>query len=956
MKMTTLHRAFGLAALLVVSAFALSAEPLSGIVLDERNGEPIRGAKIGVIAHGAEATSDISGNFALDVPAGNWRVRIERAGFAPQMLDVAVAVTEGANLGIVMAPAAEGAVVSPGEPTDTRPAPTAADDPADSPDVDSTPDQPTAFAQSVTVTARAARGSEDALLIERKQAQQIHDSIGRQEIAASAASTGASAMQRVTGVQVVDDKYVYVRGLGERYSNTTINGSIIPSTEPEKRVVPLDLFSANLLNKVSVTKSYTPDKAGEFAAGLVELETLDFPSKASLSLTVGSTYYAGTTGNEIPMFGDGLDLLGNGGLGMPSAIPAERVVKRGPYGTEGFTAEELEVIGESFESGWAPRRTRATTLPSASLTWGETIGNFGLVVSATHNAAFDYREEVQTYYSLGEGDAIKQSHSYEMETGEEEIRQGVVGNVSWSVSPNNQLKLQSFFSQVGRAQGRVFEGFNVDAYNDLRDHRMRHQKESILTAKLSGDHFLPAIGIGSGSLLEWRVASSKGENAENLRQVQYDEISTGVYKLADEPQSGLLLFNDLADTVGDAALDYSIFYSTPRVTGSVKIGGSTVERDRAFGSRRFRYIPNPRAQIDYTNPAEELFTPENIGPGAAFEIREETRVTDTYDATHDVTAAYLMADATWGKWRVVAGARVEDSVQEVVTFNLFDRSAAPMISLNDEQSVLPALNVTYSLTPATNLRAAYSTTVNRPEFRELAPFEFSDVRGGRATVGNPDLVTAAIESFDLRWEWFPRADEVLAASLFLKRIDDPIEQIIRPTAQLSTTYANAASADNFGVELEFRRGLAFLSPRLAEWSLMSNYTWVDSSVDLASIQQSELTTLDRPLVGQAEHIFNLTGEYAPARLGAVVRLLYNYTGEKITDVGALGLPDIYQNARNTVDVVWLQDLGRWTPRLRMKVSAENLLDEERVQTIGGFVHNAYTSGRELGLSLSYNVF
>lgn len=939
---------------------AATAAVLSGIVIDERNAEPVRGARIELLGSDLTTTSDISGNFAMQVPDGDHEIRIIQNGFQPQVLSVTIQGEE--NIGVVLAPAAAtaepvvadsaiGTAAESGETADAIASESESGSPAAAP---ASEPESRAFAQSVTVTATSIQASEEALLVERKSADDIQDSIGRIEISKSAASTSAAAMQRVTGVQVVDDKYVYVRGLGERYSNTTINGSIIPTTEPEKRVVPLDLFSSNLLNKVSVTKSYTPDKPGEFAAGFVELETLDFPASQTLSVTLGSTWDAGTTGGRVLGFGNGLSFTGSGGLGLPSTIPDQRLVKRGLFSNEGFTAEELETIGESMQSGWEPTEHNADMLPNMSLTWGNTVGRLGLVLSASHNSSYDAREETQTYYSVGEAGQIKQSHNYDMVTGEEQVRQGLVANLSYRLTPNNQMRLQTLYTQTGTSEGRQFEGFNVDAYNNLRDERIKYQKESIFTGKLSGDHYFANVGFGSGSLLEWQTSAAEGTNEENLRQTQYDEISSGVYQLADEPMSGLMLYNDLTDTIDDSQLSYSIFFSNPSITGSIKFGGAMTSRERDFQSRRFRFVPNARANIDYTLSANELYTPANIGP--AFEIREETRATDSYGASHDINAGYLMADATFGRWRVVAGGRLESSDQQVVTFDLFNRDADPLVTRNKEEDLLPAVNVVYALTSSTNLRAAYSETVNRPEFRELAPFEFSDVRGGRATVGNPDLIRASIESFDLRWEWFPRPDEVVAVSAFLKQIADPIERVIRPTQQLSTSFANAKGADNFGIELEFRRSLAFLNPAWAEWSFVTNYTWVDSQIDISNLDQQELTSTERPLVGQAEHIYNLTTEYAPEQTGAIFRLLYNYTGEKITDVGARGLPDIYQDARNSVDFVWLQDLSDWSPGLRLKASAENLLDEERIFTIGDNVYNAYNTGREFGLSLSYNFF
>src|SRR6185369_8578955 len=203
--------------------------------------------------------------------------------------------------------------------------------------------------------------------------------------------------------------------------------------------------------------------------------------------------------------------------------------------------------------------------------------------------------------------------------------------------------------------------------------------------------------------------------------------------------------------------------------------------------------------IDLTQTPEELLAPENIGPTRGFELREETRNTDHYDERQDITAGYLMGDVTLGKWRFIGGARVERSIQQVKTFEPFKESVPSVFANLDDTDWLPSIGAVYALTSSMNLRAGFSRTVSRPQFRELSPFEFTDVTGGRSSVGNPDLLRTLITNYDVRYEWYPAIDELVAVSYFYKNLDDPIEQIVEPGANIRTSFRNADRARNQGL-------------------------------------------------------------------------------------------------------------------------------------------------------------
>ena len=454
-----------------------------------------------------------------------------------------------------------------------------------------------------------------------------------------------------------------------------------------------------------------------------------------------------------------------------------------------------------------------------------------------------------------------------------------------------------------------------------------------------------------GSLLEWRGSVSRAETAENRRQTLYEELQPGVFELTDNASSGFLYFNDLQDDVLDAGTDWTTFL-TGGVVGSIKAGLAYTENERDFDGRRLRFAHRFTSGIDLTLPPEVLFSDDFIGPN--FEVEEITRATDNYEGTHEVAAAYAQADLTFGSWRFIGGARFEDSAIELITLQR-GLDAGTVTTQLDESEVLPAATVVYQLSHDQNLRFAYSRTVNRPDFRELAPFKFTHIAGGYAVTGNPDLVSADVDSYDLRWEWFPSADEVVAASVFYKAFDRPIENVLVASAENLETFTNAETAENYGVELEARRNLGSLWSPLSELTAIVNYTRVESEISIDPSQTS-LTNPDRPLTGQPDNVVNLVVEWLRPRWGTGARVLYNFTGEKVALGGQLGLPDIVEEARGSLDVVLRQDLAPWAPGLGIKLSAENLLDEEREWTQGGGVFRLYEPGVQYGVSLTYRPF
>jgi hypothetical protein len=813
-----------------------------------------------------------------------------------------------------------------------------------------------AFSEMVEVVAESTRTGEVAILESRRQSAVVSDSISAEEISKTPDSSAAGVVERLTGVTLVGEKYVFVRGLGERYSGTTLNGSTLPTTETEKRVVPLDLFPSRLLDSVNVVKTYTPDKAGDFGSGVVELTTTDFPAGTSVKLSVGTAHVSGATGERFRRYSGGLSRLGAGGQAMPSTIPSGFLKRRSALSTTGYSPQELEAIGESLVGNWTGREVSSASPNSdLSLTFGSTFGRLGVVLSAVSTHGYDVTDEQQSYFGLDTGDVLVASNEYDLSTHREGTSTGYLGNFSYRLSDANRLYLNGVLTRDASSEDRYQEGLQAATGGMIRDYRVRYQIEQMLSTRLRGEH--NTKGSGLGGLLEWNVARSTASNDSDLRENIYREGDSGVYELQTGfAESGKTEYFNLDDTIEQGGLTYSMFFAAPdgSWSGTVKSGIDRLERARDFDARRFRFTTANQLQFDLSGTPDEIFTAANIGP-SGFEIREITGVNDAYDAAHSVSAGFLMSDVTFGKWRFIGGARYEESDQRVTTFNPFD-TANSVESVNASRDILPSLNFVYALRPQTNIRVAYGRSLNRPEFRELSPFTFVEVAGGRSVAGNPELEQATIDSFDLRWEMFPSGGEVIAASAFYKMLDRPIERIIQPTSDLRQSFVNAQSASLWGLELELRKSLEALSPALRYWSVNANLAHINSNVTIGEDQLAVLTNAERPLEGQSDQVGNLAFQFYHPGWGSLFRVLGSYSGERLTEVGAFGLPDVYEASFTSFDAVFSQGLEVVMSGLELKLAASNILNARREFVQGGELQRAFDPGRKISLSFSYSPF
>jgi outer membrane receptor protein involved in Fe transport len=682
------------------------------------------------------------------------------------------------------------------------------------------------------------------------------------------------------------------------------------------------------------------------------MRTIEFPNKPILRFSGSLGMNSVTTFNRFGTYpGGSRDVFGfdDGTRGIPATIPTDRRLFPGQ-----FTNQQLVDFGRQFPNNWEPTANNSMRPnQSYSITSGGTFGRLGLVAAISFNNKPQLYNEQRRYYRTSGGAPIEFTRYDDFADNIETTRTGGVFNAAYRLTSTSKLVFRNTLTHDSDKESRVISGYEGGIDGDILTERLRWVERDLRSHSLEGEHALARL---RSSILHWQFTYSKsGRSEPDLREVIRGRLPDGRYQFLQQSLSGQRFYNDLADDIYEPQVDWSVPFYKGGFSGIFKTGFRATLRSRDFQARRFRFIPLQTNQLNLFLPSNQLFAPENITPNR-FVLVENTRGTDRYDASMDVYAGFAMADLAIGsKWRLIGGFRVEDANINVTTIDPLIPGSRPAVSSLVNRDPLPAINAIYALTRRQNLRFAYSQTLSRPDFRELSPFDFTNVVGGFNTVGNPDLRRTKIQNFDARWEWFLGGNQIIAASYFIKQFDDPIEVTIQAVADFRQSFINADSARNQGIELEYRQSLGRWSPKLAQFALQSNFTYVNSSVTLPPDQATILTSKSRPLVGQSPFIFNIIGEWVKPKWRSNARFYLNSVSRRITDVGTFNLPDIYQERNTLVDFVYQFDVTE-DGRLALRFSGQNLTNNDYRWTQAGLLWRQFQIGRTFEVGMSFSLF
>jgi outer membrane receptor protein involved in Fe transport len=904
------------------------AEPgrIVGRVESREDGAAVEGARVLVRGVDAEASTDAKGQFTLEVPAGTWDISVVHAEFSTGTRR-GVEVTAGKSTEVTweLAPAA-------------------------------------VRLSAYEVTIPRIEGGTVQLTEQRRESSAATEVIGAEQFSKSGDSTAAGALKRVTGLTVVGGKYVYVRGLGSRYASTLLNGSTLPSPEPNKRVVPLDLFPTSMLESMTVQKTYTPDMPGDFGGGVVKMESRSYPDDFSFELGLS------TGGNTTTTFRDGLgyeggssDWLGldDGTRELPSrveeATDGKQLSKKDRFGKGNYTAEELEGIGESLPNNYDTRGR--TMLPDMGLSLevgdsfdlqGDTEAGFQAAVS--YDRGFDVDRYETTSYIRGDGE-LREQNNFEFRETNDQVTTSAILTGGLTFGDNHELHLTSLVNRITDDTTRRYEGFYADRGSDIRVTELRWVERQMMFHQLAGDHAFPQLG---DLQFDWRYVYSRATRDEpDRRQYRYDyEDAIDDFALSDRPEGNNRVWSELADNNHDggvaATLPVEVWNG---LEAELTTGVDAAHKTRSVDTRRFKFTSSERDLELFSQSPEQVFSADNIGPDAYFELREVTRSTDNYTGTQTTLGGYAMANVPIVEnLEANAGARLEYSDQKVETFALFadDREVGRL----ETTDLLPALNVTWSFADDMQLRGAASRTVNRPNFRELSNASYTEVVGGREVRGNPNLDRATITHLDARWEWYPARGESVSVGAFYKDFQNPIETTYEPGATPIVRPSNVQGARNLGLEFQGRTGLGKLADPLRDVEVGGNLALVQSTIqiDPGSEDAELLTNTERRLQGQSPYVVNAQIGWDNPDLGAQATVLYNVYGPRIAEVGIYGIPDVIEKPFHSLDLTVSKSVAdRW----ELTAKAGNLLGGERVYTQGGRVTRTDPVGRSVSVGLSY---
>lgn len=957
--------------LIFISAFPLFAQDagtIKGVVVDNDFGDGLFGVNVFIQGSARGAATDINGEYSISgVEPGTYTISYSMIGFQKQIVkNVEIEPDETIKIDIVLS-------------TETY------------------------ETEEVVISAKAVTNTEASLLAKRQKSVSVSDAISAEEISKSGSGDAASAMKKVTGASVVGGKYIYIRGLGERYSATMLNGAELPSADPDKKSFQLDLIPGNMLNNINTIKTFTPDKPGSFTGGLVDVTLKSYPEKMSISLSSSVGYNSIATGNDNFILGNsgGNDYLGfdDGTRDLPGALEGGDIDI--PRTSTVNTTEEalyLDKISKSFNNVMAPTSAVANVNSSFSLSIGNSIsldkdknnsiGYFGSL-SWGQNYSMVENGDIGRYKLVG---ALSDVTGLEAEfegtdtKGSYNVDWGAIANVAYKNADVGEIMFSYMRTQSANSTGRYMVGVrdrdrsSASSTVTFETRVVSWTERALDSYQLEGDHQISAL---DNLKLEWKVSYALNTQDEpdqryffNVFRVNNDGSKTYAFDGANsQPLSRY--FRDLEETNFSAQLNLTYpFKVWNNYSAKIKSGLYSSNVDREYNQKRFDYNTNRLNFGDYDGNIEALFNDTGIidsvsrpnSPSRWFGLTIDNEAvkdsTNYFRGDSEILASYLMLELPiTNRLRFIGGARLETTLMNSWTLDSDDAKGSL-----DNTDILPSLNIIYALNENMNLRFAYTNTLARPTFRELAPYLSFEFVGDFLYVGNPNLKRTLIANYDVRWEWFMNPGEIVALSGFYKDFTNPIESYIDPTFSDDNTLRSVKNVDEalvYGLEVELRKGLGFISSALQNFKVGSNFSLVESVVDIPQEELDEKIfngdpnpDKTRPFIGQSPYLFNINMTYDNYETATSAGVFYTLFGDRLFLTGRHATPDVYERGYGTLDFKVTQGVFE---NFELALSAKNILDPEQIFSYRldngvvekEFNYSAYNMGRTFSVSISY---
>jgi TonB-dependent receptor len=896
----------------VSTAFA-GPGTIRGVVKDAKSKEALIGATIMIEGTQLGAAAEVDGSFTIaNVPSGSHKIIISFVSYKTK--EIPNVRVESGNTTVI----------------------------------DTEMDEEGTALQEVVIRGAKATNTEVAVISEIKQLKPIAVGISAQQIQKSQDRDAAAAIRRVPGVSIVDNRFVMIRGLGSRYNAVLINDVITPSSEVDTRSFSFDLVPSNIIDRMIVYKSGSAESPGDFAGGIIKIYTKRRPDQNFTDAAVTIGYRGNTTFQKVQTHErSGLNFLGlwNKDQTLSSSFPK----RSADFNT--LSSQERAGYANLLPNSWALKDHTINPDMRFALNMGRRfeIGNVDVsnITNINYSLTNQYSEIGLKLYQNGLT-ANDLFEKYNDSNYSRQSRIGLLHNWTFRFSPVFNLEWKTLFNQMGNTETVIRDGQKVVDGYDARNYSQRFENRSIVTTQVSGDH-----KFGDLTKLNWITGFGyTGRWEPDWKRISYQRVTgaTGadgqlvpfqaIAPVDPNPLNLGRFYSKLNERVLTLAVNGEHAFGNPtdREPNKIRFGIYGERKDRDYSARFYGYTNIGNASNILQGNIGSIFTPQNVtGLDGGLTIKDGTKDLDSYNGINNYYAAYLSGDVNFGSKAILTlGFRGEYNNQQLHSTVVNEKKE---LVNNIVFIPLPSMNFTYKISEKQNLRLAYSSTLNRAEFREIAPFSYFDFNLLADIRGNTALKTAKIQNLDAKWEFYPSTNELISVTAFYKHFKDPIETFLLPTGNgLAYTFINAGSAKNYGVELEMRKGFEeSTSPFFQNLTLVANASFIKSSVNLGesvkgpdlsgATQNYDLTGIadkKRPMQNQSPYLVNAGIYYAEPNSGWQWNVLYNIFGKRIFAVGNVNNPTVYEMPRNVVD---LNISKKFKNNLEIRLGIQDLLNQ-----------------------------
>lgn len=812
--------------------------------------------------------------------------------------------------------------------------------------------------QEVVITSSFKKESLGAMYTLQKNNISISDGISSDLIKKSPDKNTSDVLKRVSGTSIQDNKFVVIRGLADRYNTATINNAMLPSSEPDKKAFSFDIIPSNLIDRITINKTASANLPADFAGGVIQVVTKDIPEENFIDFSTSIGFNTQSTFRNFVSNGrNTTDYLGfsNGDRKLSNDFPTSRQ----KYASSSL-ANQLAAT-RTLSNSYGEQNSTALPSQSYQITFGtkkdlKDKASFGAITSIT------YRNDQRINPSRRiDYDGPSAVYSYDNKQYKFTTNAGALANFTY-INGNSKISFKNIYNRVYDESYLDRNGDNLNNLVNIRFNSNELTQKSLLNSQLEGSHTLFS---SSETKLSWNVNYANISSSQpDLRTIFYNrpiDQTDAPYTLVD--RNSRRFFSEMQESNFGGNVSVSVPYKVMEQKGSLKVGGLSLMKQRNFSARIFNYTKANFASNDslLLLPKDQIFTEENISANG-FVLNEFTNNSDKYYATSMLNAAYIMIDQQIRSHiKLNMGVRMEMFNQNI---DALDATSTKVESNNTYIDILPSMNFTYEINEKTNYRFSASKTVSRPEFRELAPFEFYDFVTATSLIGNPNLKRSENYNVDTRIEYYPSAGEAITFTGFYKQFRNPIEQIVNSSSNADLrrlSFDNAEKANTYGIELEFRKKLGFIdfSEFFEQLTFYTNASFMYSKVFL--VNQGGI---ERALQGQSPYLFNGGLQYNSKNNMYAASVLFNRVGHRIFSVGFQGYPDIYENSRNVMDIQLSRRVMK--RKAEIKVNISDIFNQSQIFYQNLDAKNAYNKdtdriistmkfGTTISVGFSYNL-